>query len=86
MAISHKARYCNGFPHFVSNTDVLEPSLNSMLILSFRSIPVLSGHKSGHILFIAYSAPNEPTEVPKANWVVGVLIGSTQWTSAQLVS
>lgn len=48
MAISHNARYCNGFPNFLSNTDVLEPSFNSMLILSILSIPVLSGHKSGH--------------------------------------
>jgi len=49
MAISHNARYCNGFPHFLSNTEVLEPSFYSMVILSFLSIPVFSGHKSGHI-------------------------------------
>ena len=57
MAISHKARFCNGFPHFVSNTDVLEPAFYSMLILSFRSIPVLSGHESGRILFRAREKP-----------------------------
>ena len=57
MAISQNARYCNGFPNFVSNTDVLEPSFYSMVLLSFRSIPVLSGHKSGHILFSEYCEP-----------------------------
>lgn len=48
MAISHKARYCNGFPNFFSDTDVLKPSFYSMLLRSILSIPVLSGHKSGH--------------------------------------
>jgi hypothetical protein len=60
MAISHKARYCNGFPHFVSNTEVLEPPFYSMLLLSFRSIPVLSGHKSGHIFSGLHD--NEPKQ------------------------
>jgi hypothetical protein len=53
MAISHNARYCNGFPNFFRNTDVLKPSFNSMLILSFLSVPTVSGHKIGHILFRA---------------------------------
>ena len=51
MAISHKARYCNGFPNFFSNTDVLEPSFYSKLILPILSVPTVSGHKSGHIIF-----------------------------------
>ena len=53
MAISHKARYCNGFPNLVSNIEVLYRSIQSIHSRSFLSIPVLSGHKSGHILFKA---------------------------------
>jgi hypothetical protein len=49
MAISHKARYCNGFPNFVSNTEVLSRSIQSIHSRPFLSIPALSGHKSGHI-------------------------------------
>jgi hypothetical protein len=50
MAISHKARYCNGFPNLVSNTEVLGRSIQSIHSYSFLSIPILSGHKNGHIL------------------------------------
>lgn len=57
MAISHKARYCNGFPNFYSNTDVLEPSIQSIHSRSFLSFPASSGHKSGHILFMAREGP-----------------------------
>jgi hypothetical protein len=53
MAISNKARYCNGFPNFFSDADVLKPSFYSMLILSILSVPTVSGHKNGHIIFRA---------------------------------
>jgi hypothetical protein len=49
MAISHNARYCNGFPTFFSNTEVLWRSIQSTYSRSFLSIAVLSGHKSSHI-------------------------------------
>jgi hypothetical protein len=49
MAISYKARYCNGFPVFVSNVGALERSFGSMSSHSFLSFPTFSGHKSGHI-------------------------------------
>ena len=38
-------------PNLVSNSEVLELSFYSILILSFLFIPTVSGHKSGHILF-----------------------------------
>jgi hypothetical protein len=58
MAVSHKARYCNGFPNFFSDTDVLKPSFYPMVILSILSVPTVSGHKIGHILFRAREEPS----------------------------
>ncbi len=48
MAISHKARYCNGFPNLVSDIEVLSRSIESIHSRSFLSFLPLSGHKIGH--------------------------------------
>jgi hypothetical protein len=63
MAISHKARYYNGFPNFYSNTDVLAPSFYSMLVLSLLSVPTVSGHKIGHILLRSEGGALSPNGV-----------------------
>ena len=50
MAIIHKARSCNGFPHLVSHTVGLYRSIRSIHSRFFPFISSSYHHKNGHIL------------------------------------
>ena len=74
MAISHTARYCNGFPNLVSNTEGLSRSIQSIHSCSFLWFPGLSGHKSGH---------NFSKVEAEALSAKGVGLSNAKWVSNQ---